>query len=48
MTKLTANVLPEPVWAMPTESRPDSAIGQPCACMGVGVTQLCIRITDIM
>jgi len=47
-TKPTANVFPEPVWAMPTMSRPDNAIGQPCACIAVGVDQFCIRITFIM
>mmetsp|Transcript_6601 Transcript_6601/g.23533 ORF Transcript_6601/g.23533 Transcript_6601/m.23533 type:complete len:280 (+) Transcript_6601:281-1120(+) len=30
------SVFPEPVCAMPTTSRPERAIGQPCAWMGVG------------
>lgn len=38
-----ASVLPEPVMAMPSRSRPDSAMGQPCAWIGVGVTKPCLE-----
>lgn len=34
--KLTESVLPDPVEATPTMSRPLRAIGQPCDCMAVG------------
>jgi hypothetical protein len=35
---LTANVFPEPVWAIPTMSRPLMAIGQPWHWIAVGVS----------
>ena len=39
--RLTESVLPDPVCAMPTTSCPLSAIGQPCAWIGVGLDQFC-------
>jgi len=36
---IKARVFPEPVCAIPTKSCPESADGQPIACMGVGFSQ---------
>ncbi len=37
------SVLPLPVWARPMRSRPCSAIGHPCAWMGVGAVKPALR-----
>ena len=43
---MNARVLPEPVAAMPTTSRPERAIGQPCDWMAVGALKPARWITS--
>lgn len=43
--RIYAKVLPEPVWAIPTKSRPERAIGHPWAWMGVGCGNPCFKIS---
>ena len=45
MGTTNASVLPEPVLAMPMQSRPDMMIGMHCACTASGFAHSCFSIT---
>lgn len=45
--RLTANVFPDPVWAIPTMSLPLRATGKPWAWIAVGSLKFCCTNTSI-